>query len=474
MNTVLSVGFTDWPALAVEKYPPPFTPHGWQMDCIRDLFPAPNVGMYAEVGCGKTFMATYLTLAWDLREPVDHIIVTMPPILLAGWKRWLESIKGIGSVLLYRGTPKERQQMDLRAHKWILMSMQIFKGDNDRLSQELGSKKLVGIIDEATCIKNPGSDNYRYTRQFFANQNLMLLTGTPLSNPGDTFAYVKLVTPTVYRSKGQFENIHVAERDFFGNVLEWQNLDLAKQNLERNAIRIIKEDVMPHLDQPLYVPIYYDLDKKHKALYNQLAEEQLLILESGGKIDATSAPRLYNALQQIILNYDYFSGDPEARSTGYDLVDAAFEEIGDDRKLIVFANYKMTNRNLVTRFNKYGVVACYSEVSSKQQDKNIESFLNDPKCRMINAQPVSAGAGWNPQYVCSDELFLETPIVPKDFHQAVGRVCREGQTKKPVVRIAIAKGTIQERLYNNLLNKDSLVNQVQRSFQDLRDAIYGQ
>lgn len=465
---------TDFAQMAVEKYPPPFVPHQYQMDAVREVFPYDQLGLYAEVGCGKTFMATYIALAWQIRDPFDQVIVTMPPILLAGWKRWLESIPGAGPVLVYRGTPKERQAMDVTKYKWILMSMQIFKGDNDMLAYKLQGKKLVGIIDEATCIKNSGSDNFRYTRQFFQGHKLLLLTGTPLAKPGDAFAYVKLVTPVVYRSLGQFENIHVEERDFFGSVTKWQKLDLMKQNLERQAVRIIKEDVLPHLDQPLYVPIYYDLEPKHKRLYEQLAEEQLLLLENGGKIDATSAPRLYNALQQIILNYDYFSGDEKAVSAGYDLVDAAFDEIDPGRKLILFANYRMTNRGLLKTFAKYNAVACYSEVTPRQQEKNVASFLDDPECRLMIAQPVSAGAGWNPQYVCSDELFLEMPIVPKDFHQAVGRVCREGQTRKPVVRIAIAKGTIQERLYNNLLAKDSLVNKVQRSFQDLRDAIYGQ
>lgn len=465
---------TDFAQMAVDKYPPPFTPYDYQMKAVRDLFHCERLGLYAEVGCGKTFMATYLALAWQIRDPFDQVIVTMPPILLAGWKRWLESIPGAGSVLVYRGTPKEREVMDVARYKWILMSMQVFKSDNDMLAYKLRDRKLVGIIDEATCVKNSASQNFKYTREFFDGHRLMLLTGTPLSNPGDTYAYVKLVTPIVYRSRGQFENIHVEERDAFNTIAKWRWLDLMKQNLERQAVRIIKEDVLPHLDQPLYVPIYYDLELKHKRLYEQLAEEQLLLLENGGNIDATSASRLYNALQQIILNYDYFSGNEKAVSAGYELVDSVFDEIDPDRKLILFANYRMTNRGLLKTFFKYNAVACYSEVPSNQQERNVASFLDNPQCRLMIAQPISAGAGWNPQYVCSDELFLEMPIVPKDFHQAVGRVCREGQTRKPVIRIAIAKGTIQERLYNNLLAKDSLVNKVQRSFQDLREAIHGQ
>jgi SNF2 family DNA or RNA helicase len=112
-------------------------------------------------------------------------------------------------------------------------------------------------------------------------------------------------------------------------------------------------------------------------------------------------------------------------------------------------------------------------VSPKQQNLNVDRFLEDPTCRVLIAQPLSAGMGLNLQGVSSDVLFLETPLVPKDFHQAVGRVYREGQTKTPNVRIAIAAGTIQERLHRQLLLKDELVNKVQIGFQNLREAIYG-
>ena len=63
--------------------------------------------------------------------------------------------------------------------------------------------------------------------------------------------------------------------------------------------------------------------------------------------------------------------------------------------------------------------------------------------------------------------------MPRDFHQVVGRLDRDGQKLQVHVRIAKAVGTIQQRLFKNLLNKDELVNQVQGGWKDLRDAVYG-
>lgn len=467
---------------ALNKYPLPFRMHDYQIKAINDLaFGCERVGFFAEVGCGKTVMATMLGLAWDVNTEYTFLVV-VPPILIKSWYRWLTSLEGVGSVLAYQGTPAKRQALDVRAHKWVIMSMQIFKNDNERLAKLLSGKNLCGIIDEATAIKNSASDNYKKTRDFFEGHRLMLLTGTPLSSPADAFAYTKLKTPIVYRSKGQFENIHVAERDFFGTVTKWREIERMKSNFLLHSVRILKEDVLKHLKHPIYTPIVYDLDSKHKALYDQLAEEQLLELQSGGKIDATAASSLFNKLQQIVVNWDYFSEDPTNVAAGLQIVDQVCEEVFggvidleaiNTNKLIVFSNYKMTNRKITQHLAKFGAVAVYSEVNPKQQNENVDRFLEDPTCRVLVAQPLSAGMGLNLQGVSSDVLFLETPLVPKDFHQAVGRVYREGQKKTPNVRIAIAAGTIQERLHRQLLRKDELVNKIQIGFKDLKEAIYG-
>lgn len=460
----------------LERHPLPFQLHDFQAENVEILAPFDRAGLYAEVGCGKTVMSTVLAFIWGAPKEATAVVV-MPPILLSSWRRWLESVGNVGNVLVYKGSPKERARLPVKEANWILCSMQIFKNDFEHLRRSLVNRKLVGIVDEATSIKNISSDNHRKVMQFFDGHKLMLLTGTPLSTPGDAYAYIKLISPGVYRSKTQFENIHVEERDFFNNVVKWQHLELMNQNLMLGAIRVLKEDVLKHLKAPVYTPIYYSLDPEHLKLYNVLAEEQMLLLESGGKIDATSAPRLYTALQQIVVNWDHFSGDDRARPAIFDLIDNTVEEIGlgneGSSKLLIFSNYKMTNRKLVKYLAKFKPAVFYSEATPAAQTRDVERFLNDPECLVAIANPLSAGMGLNFQGVCWEVLFVEEPIVPKDFHQAVGRVYREGQKHVPNVRLAIAEGTIQNRLHTNLLAKDALVNRVQRGFQDLREAIYG-
>lgn len=451
----------------------PFELRKDQVEDVENLYGFERIALFNEVGTGKTATATVLALAWD----TDHNIILMPPILLRQWQRWLESLHDVGPVLVYRGNPRERAGMDLARHRWLLMTIQIFKKDLPQIRRALGERSTTTIVDEGHSVKNVESANHKAVRDFSAGQHLQILTGTPVSAPGDAYGYVKLKTPGVYRSAKQFENLHVADRDFFGNVTEWQNLELMNANLMLQATRRLSKEVLKHLKTPNYIPIYYELDPEHLALYNQLADEQLLLLPDGGKIDATSAGRLYNALQQIVLNWAHFSGEPSHVSKAFDLIDNVAEEIDlmnqANSKLIVFTYYVMSSRAVTAALAKYNAVACYSEISAKQQAVNVERFLTDPTCRVIVAQPGSAGAGWNPQHVCKEILFIEEPVVPWQFSQGVGRVDRDGQLYTPNIRLGIAEGTIQRRLHENLLKKDTLANKVQGGFIDLREAIHG-
>ena len=451
----------------------PFELRKDQVEDVENLYGFERIALFNEVGTGKTATATVLALAWD----TDHNIILMPPILLRQWQRWLQSLHDVGPVLVYRGNPRERAAMDLARHRWLLMTIQIFKKDLPRIRKALGDRSVTTIVDEGHSIKNVESANHKAVRDFSAGQHLQILTGTPVSAPGDAYGYVKLKTPGVYRSQKQFENLHVADRDFFGNVTEWQNLEMMNANLMLQSTRRLSKEVLKHLKTPNYIPIYYELDPEHLALYNQLADEQLLLLPDGGKIDATSAGRLYNALQQIVLNWAHFSGEPSHVSKAFDLIDNVAEEIDlmnqANSKLIVFTYYVMSSRAVTAALAKYNAVACYSEISRSQQDKNLERFLTDPSCRVLVAQPTSAGMGFNPQHVCKEILFIEEPVVPWQFSQGVGRVDRDGQLYTPNIRLGIAEGTIQKRLHDNLLKKDTLANKVQGGFIDLREAIHG-
>ena len=431
-----------------------------------------NGYVFVTGNCGKTVCSTVSALFQKIRFG-NRCVVIMPPLLLKQWEVWLKKITPALSIVRYQGTPTQRQALSLDAD-FVLVGSQIFKKEYERFSSFFCDKEYSTIVDEATMICNIGTDTHQKVFDFTLGHYSMMLTGTPMNNPMDAYGLMKFVAPGVYRNKKQFENLHVADRDFFGNPCEFMNLELLAENMALNARRVLLADVNDEMPKVSYIPVDYELEPKHLKLYRKLAEEELLKLPDGGKIDATSSNRLIHCLNQIVVNYGYFAGDPSLNSNTVDLIEEKLSELGNG-KLVVYAHYKMSISYLTEKLKKYGAVAVNSEVTSRQKEKNIERFISDPSCRLFIAQIRSAGYGLDGlQHVCNHALYVEPCQQPRDFHQSVARLARTGQTKAVQIYIAMATGTLQVRTFNNLLANDELVNTVIRNVADLRKAIYGE
>ncbi len=457
--------------IALSHYTLPFNLKPFQVEVVDDLGPLDTQGHYLEMSCGKTACSTVVALFRKIYYG-ERCVVIMPPILLKQWESWLKSIKPSLSVVKYAGTPAERKAMNLDAD-FVLVGIQIFKKEYMRFENHFRDLKYVTIVDEATMISNIGTDNHEKLMDFALGRARLMLTGTPLNNPEDAYGLLKFVAPGVYRNKTAFMRIHSAVVDFFGKTVEWGNLELLAENMSLNSKRVLLADVYEQMPKVSYIPLNYDLDPKHLKLYRKLAEEELLRLPDGGKIDATQATKLMHALGQIVMNWGHFAGDPKLESETVTLVKEKLDELGDG-KLLIFAHYRMSVALLASALAKYGVVTVNSEVTAKQKDANLEKFKSDPKCRVMVAQVKSAGYGLDGlQAIASTIFYVEPCSSPRDFHQSVARLVRLGQSKSVQVYMGVASGTLQRRAFNNLMSNDSLVNSVVRNAADLRDLVFG-
>jgi hypothetical protein len=310
------------------------------------------------------------------------------------------------------------------------------------------------------------------------NVKLQMLTGTPVNTPIDAYSYIKLLKPNAYRSLAHFTGVHVSEVDFFKKPLKFENLDLIREHLAERSISRTKEELHGYNLTPLFPDSEYELAEEHQALYNKLVEEQLLSFSDGFVIDATTVQKLRHALQQIVVNFDYFSNNPNNKSAAYELIDQTIEETQCANpafsKLIIWTKYKRTSRSVLGYLNsvlKIPTVAAYSEADT---ERSINMFMDDPKTRVLVANYQSAGAGLNPQHVCWEALFLELDTVSLYIRQSIGRLDRQGQKHVPRMKFAIASNTVQVGLYEDLLRNDDLVQKVEPSKQAIREMLLGQ
>ena len=460
-----------------EHYAFPFELRPYQIKEVDELCEYDRVGYYWEPGSGKTAGATHQALYSSIAHGVLQWLVIMPPIVLPQWGNWLSRVTNLRTgkpptTTVYIGTPAKRAQLSLDSD-FILISYGLFKNDFERLHRHFEGRKLGVLVDEATSIKNVQSDTHKAVALMAVERPLVLLTGTPIKKPEDAYAYINLVAPGIYRNKRQFNRLHIAEKDNYGNVESWQNLDLLANNMRVQTSRILRRDVRNELPEVIYTPLVYDLDAAHMRLYRRIAEERLLEFEDGREIDAISAGALRSTLQQIVVNWGEFDENRDRRPAILDLIEETLEEIGE-KKLVVVANFRRSNAYLLGALAKYKAVAVYGDVSPAGKQAALNRFVDDEYCRVILIQPQSAGFGVDGlQHVCADMLVVEAPTTPTPFQQVVARLDRDGQLDVVNVRVAIALGTVQVSMFKSLLANDELANRVQGGYKDLRSAIFG-
>lgn len=447
-----------------------FEPERLQIEVINDLAPLPRSGLYLDMGTGKTFVATACSLYH--RVTLGHrVVVVMPPLLMNQWARWLDMISPELSVTMYRGTPVQRAKLSLDVD-FVLVGVQIFKLDYTRFRREYDGRALTVLMDEANYLTNINSDTHQKLHEFTQGLHVMLLTGTPANTPADVYALTKFTSPGTYRSKRQYENLHVDKVDFYGKPLTWLNLELAQENLMLNSRRVLYSDMYGDIETPIYDSVEYRLSDEHQKLYRKLAKDEMLKVKEG-KIDATNANKLRHALGQIIVNYAHFSGVPTNKSNAIEMILGKLQELGQG-KLVIFVHYRLTVRHLTEQLRDFGAVPINSEVSNADKDLNVQRFINDETCRVIVIQYVSGGKGLDGlQAVCHTAMCIEPCQQPRDFHQAVARLQRKGQRKRVHVIMPIARRTLQVDGFKALIDNDTLVNQVVRNATDLRREIFG-
>lgn len=450
--------------------------HPLQVACINALAELDREGYWLEMGTGKTMTSTVVSL-YKLMRSGRRTVVVMPPLLITQWARWLRSIIDTTTgkplrVTEYRGTPAQRKAKDLGAD-FILVGAQIFKKEYDRFVDAFAGEAYRLVVDEATMVGNIGSQTHEKLYDFGIGQDVALLTGTP-GDPEVAYGLIKFTAPGAYRNLKQYENLHVDERDFWGAPAKWKNLDVLAEKLMINSQRILYADMYKGSEVPLFDPLPYDLEPEHLKLYKKLAEEELLKLPDGGKLDATAANKLTHNLGQIVANWGHFSGDPRNVSNAYRLIEQKLAEIGT-QKLVVFANYRLTVSQIVNQFSGVGAVAINGDVTPKQKDLAVERFRGDPACRLIVVQFRSGGFGLDGlQHVSHHCLFIEPCQKPSVFHQCVARLRRTGQKHRVWVGLCIANKTNQPKAFLNLLANDEIANQVIRNEIELRAAIFGE
>lgn len=465
----------------------PNKPRPDQIAVLNMALKVNRFGNYSEPGVGKTVVAQAFGLYWVFEG--ERCLVVMPPILL---EQFSESMKEtfVGSekfvtfhVLSQSPAKREKLFTEWKANNnwpsFMCLSYEMFL----KLHSEFKGVYNVLIADEAQNIKNFESNTYQAVRDHLGNWDdtiLHLMTGTPAHRDlNDCYSLIKLTNPDAYSTYREYQTAHnvfqkinlktpktiktkSGERKIssFTKLTGFKNIGRIHANLYKNGARITKDKVSK-LEKPVITLLPVSLSDEHQKLYKKLSTER--ILEIGDRlISAVEDQSLRQKLLQIVTFPEFFVEEGvKIKNQPLEAVDTIIDGIDlTETKVIVFANFKESVKQLAKRYEKFNPAILNGDVTNKEAQK--KKFLTDPTCRMLVANPESAGVGLNLQGVCYNVIFAEPTGVPGDFKQAMERVYRTGQFFRVNVWIIKALKTLSPKAIESMFDREGAIHSVNR------------
>jgi hypothetical protein len=138
----------------------------------------------------------------------------------------------------------------------------------------------------------------------------------------------------------------------------------------------------------------------------------------------------------------------------------AEEALDAGMSILLFMNYTETINALSKKLN---TTCIYSgQISDREKKKNIESFqCNKEKIILIQVKSGGTGLSIGDEHGGHPRLSIISPDdSARDIRQCCGRANRENSKSKSIVKIPVAKGTIEEIVEKNYLLKSSNIDLV--------------
>lgn len=361
--------------------------------------------------------------------------------------------------------------------------------------QYILNKKSLIIIDEAHRLSNNDSTRYKIIKDLIKRGNpdsIYLATGTPITNNPQNLYYVlqflddpitndwqyymdRYCGAMKIPAKGEKEkytNLYLKRK----NKASWYDLtqnekDELKQYIKDNArhitiakdgtnleelklrishiyLRRTKEDLAGGLPNKTVHEVFYDFDIIQQMEYSKLWDEY-----EAAQLEADPTKEINKDLLEGAIYRKYCSNQMVPNT-----IKMTDDFISQGEKVIIATCY---DEELNTLKEYYGdkCVVYNGKMSQKQKDAAQKAFMEDPNVMVFIGQVIAAGVGLT-LTVANKLIFNNFDYVPGNCRQYQDRIYRIGQTKDVDIYYQIFRGTQYERMWNTVMRKELIINQV--------------
>lgn len=433
------------------------TLYDYQQDVFRNMLKAQRAICSMIMGAGKTLTTIACYAFIDKHKPDGNasMLVIGPKSLRYQWGSEIE-----------RTCDKKVFQVEKPAHIPLAMNEDINVMTYQFLTRHVDKfakrKYDIIIVDEIQYIRNSKTKTWKAISKL-KSDFFFGLSGTVIENRlDDLYSIMEIINPGVLGPKwkfdDQFQELQIKSR------AKWvykgfKNLDQLKELLKGNVFSYDKLSLPPIQHHNVFVAIGRDQAALHDEFYTKAKE---LIAKSLNGPVSHHERLLVQALllksRQVGNTKELITKKREQPSQKVAKFLELVEKIcvKQNEKLVVFSDW-VEMLEICDRFakQKYKLKSAFftGKQNSKQREKAVEDFQNDPDCMIFFASD-AGGIGLDGlQLASSNVIHVELPWNPAKLDQRTGRVHRLLQKNNVDIYYLISKDTIEEKIFSLIQEK---------------------
>lgn len=348
------------------------------------------------------------------------------------------------------------------------------------------------IIDEMHFLKNPKAKrtlaivggkitnvdaNGNKTEQVFrpiTGRRRMGLTGTPIPNrPIEGWTIFNYLDPMEFSNYWAYSRRYCNGGD---NGYGWDPkgasnlLELQTRLRSSIMIRRLKKDVLTELPAKRRAVIEFQADACNEFVQRERdawERKEAAMLEMRTAVELAKAsdnPEDYriavaNLKEAAVAAFSEISRlrhETAVAKIPY-VVEHVRCAIEDGSKVILFAHHRDVIQTIANEFAKE-CVTLFGETPNERRQANVDRFQNDPSCKLFIGGIMAAGVGIT-LTASSHVIFAELDWVPGNVTQAEDRAHRIGQHNMVMVEHLVLEGSLDARMAEILVEKQSVIEQ---------------
>jgi SNF2 family DNA or RNA helicase len=421
-----------------------------------------------EVGLGKTIEACLVLKEYWTRGMVRKALVLSPPSLVTQWKG--ELAEKFGFAPASPDTPEFRRDP---ARFWKSEPLVVASIAMARLEPHVGA--LAGtpwdmvIVDEAHCLKNRASANWKLVDSL-EKRVILMLTATPVENNLiELYNLITLLKPGLLATESEFRKLYVNA----AKPKSPKNPDQLRALLAEVMIRNTRSAVdvrLPHriaasvVVQPsaAEADLYERVSAFVAARYKTSEHSGVMALDWMQRQAGSSPEALHRSIVRRLSDHNRQDrGDVSELESILDVASRVGDgskgmQLGEmlaarKAKTVVFTEFVPTLEHLaeVCRRRNIRYTLFSGDISRTDKDSAIARFRDETDVLLSTG---AGGEGRNLQFA-DTVINFDLPWNPMRLEQRVGRVHRIGQEHDVFIFNFCQAGTVEEQLLRVLHDK---------------------